>query len=181
MLVCLFSTRPAIDGNKTGPRYPSTITSRSTSTRVGRYVLVLSETALVLVIESSLKRSYVCSTHALPLTETNWSPVSENDNERKHKHESAALRARARNRKPTEVVAYSFNTRPAFDGNKTGPRYPSTITSRSTSTRVRRFVLVLSATVLVLVIESSLKWPHIRSAHDLPMTEAKLVRVIRAR
>jgi len=70
VLVCLFSTRPAIDGNKTGPRYPSTITSRSTSTRVGRCVLVLSETVLVLVIESSLKCSYVCSAHDLPLTET---------------------------------------------------------------------------------------------------------------
>jgi len=42
-------------------------------------------------------------------------------------------------------------------------------------------VLVLSATVLVLVIESRLKWSNVLSTHELPMTEAKLVRVIRAR
>jgi hypothetical protein len=36
-------------------------------------------------------------------------------------------------------------------------------------------VLVLSATVLVLVIENSLKWSSVLSAHDLPLTEAKLV------
>jgi len=87
VLVCLFSTRPAIDGNKTGPRYPSTITSRSTSTRVGRYVLVLSETALVLVIESRLKWSYVLSTHALPITEIKLVTLSEHDNEQEHEHD----------------------------------------------------------------------------------------------
>jgi len=144
-------------------------------------VLVLSKTVLVLVIENSLKWSNVLSTHDLPMTETQLVPFSENDNERKHKHESAALRARARNRKPTEVVAYSFNTRPAYDGNKTGPHYPSTITSRSTSTRVGRCVLVLSETVLVLVIESSLKRSYVCSTHALPLTETQLVRVIRAR
>ena len=36
-------------------------------------------------------------------------------------------------------------------------------------------MLVLSATVLVLVIESRLKWSNVRSAHDLPMTETQLV------
>jgi hypothetical protein len=60
---------------------------------VGRSVLVLSETALVLVIESSLNRSNVLSTHALPLTETQLVPLSEHDNEQEH--ESGALRARA--------------------------------------------------------------------------------------
>ena len=88
MLVCSFNTRPAIDGNKTGPRYPSTITSRSTSTRAGRYVLVL-------VIESSLKWSSVLSAHDLPLTEAKLVPLSEHDNEQEHEHESEALRARA--------------------------------------------------------------------------------------
>jgi hypothetical protein len=42
-------------------------------------------------------------------------------------------------------------------------------------------VLVLSETVLVLVIESSPTWSYVCSAHALPMTETKLVRVIRAR
>ncbi len=96
---------------------------------MGRCVLVLSETVLVLVlvIESSLSRSYVRSTHALPITEKN------------------------------------------------GSCNPGTITSRSTSTRVGRCVLVLSETVLVLVIESSLKRSNVLSTHDLPLTEAKLV------
>jgi hypothetical protein len=51
---------------------------------VGRYVLVLSETVLVLVIESSLKRSNGLSAHDLPLTETQLVPFSEHENERKH-------------------------------------------------------------------------------------------------
>jgi hypothetical protein len=95
VLVCLFSTRPAYDGSKAGPHYPSTITSRSTSTRAGRCVLVLSATVLVLVIENSLKRSNVLSTHDLPLTEAKLVPLSEHDNEQEHEHESEALRARA--------------------------------------------------------------------------------------
>ena len=60
-----------------------------------RYVLVLSETALVLVIESRLKCSNVLSTHDLPMTEAKLVPLSEHDNEQEHKHESGALRARA--------------------------------------------------------------------------------------
>jgi hypothetical protein len=122
------------------------------------------------------------------MTETQLVPLSENDNEQELEHESGALRARAqcngaraRNRKQPDVVVCSFSTRPAYHGNKTGPRYPSTITSRSTSTRVGRSVLVLSETALVLVIESRLKWSNVRSAHDLPMTETKLVPIIRAR
>jgi hypothetical protein len=58
-------------------------------------VLVLSETVLVLVIENSLKRSNVLSTHDLPLTEAKLVPLSEHDNEQEHKHESGTLRARA--------------------------------------------------------------------------------------
>ena len=59
------------------------------------YVLVLSETVLVLVIENSPTWSNVLSTHDLPMTETQLVPFSERDSERKHKHESGALRARA--------------------------------------------------------------------------------------
>jgi hypothetical protein len=62
---------------------------------VGRCVLVLSETVLVLVIESSLKCSNVLSTHALPMTEPKLVPFSEHDNEQEQEHESGALRARA--------------------------------------------------------------------------------------
>ena len=58
-------------------------------------MLVLSETVLVLVIESRLKRSNVLSTHTLPLTETQLVPLSEHDNEQEQEHESGALRARA--------------------------------------------------------------------------------------
>jgi hypothetical protein len=58
-------------------------------------VLVLSETVLVLVIESSLKWSSVLSAHDLPLTEAKLVPLSEHDNEQEHEHESEALRARA--------------------------------------------------------------------------------------
>ena len=36
-------------------------------------------------------------------------------------------------------------------------------------------MLVLSETVLVLVIENNLKWSYVRSTHDLPMTETKLI------
>ena len=59
------------------------------------YVLVLRETALVLVIENSLKWSNVLSTHDLPITETKLVPLSEHDNEQEQEHESGALRARA--------------------------------------------------------------------------------------
>jgi hypothetical protein len=55
---------------------------------VGRCVLVL-------VIENSLKRSNVLSTHDLPLTEAKLVPLSEHDNEKENEHESGALRARA--------------------------------------------------------------------------------------
>jgi len=58
-------------------------------------VLVLRETALVLVIENSLKWSNVLSTHDLPITETKLVPLSEHDNEQEQEHESGALRARA--------------------------------------------------------------------------------------
>ena len=63
--------------------------------RVESYVLVLSATVLVLVIESRLKRSNVLSAQALPLRETKRVPFSENDNEQEHEHENWALRARA--------------------------------------------------------------------------------------
>jgi hypothetical protein len=89
--------------------------------RVESYVLVLSATVLVLVIESRLKWSNVRSAHDLPMTETQLVPFSERDSERKHKHESGALRARARNRKQPEAVECSFNTRPASDGSKASP------------------------------------------------------------
>ena len=36
-------------------------------------------------------------------------------------------------------------------------------------------MLVLSETVLVLVIENSPTWSYVLSAHDLPITEIKLV------
>ena len=51
-------------------------------------MLVLSETVLVLVIESRLKWSHIRSTHDLPLTETKLVSLSEHDNEQEHKHES---------------------------------------------------------------------------------------------
>ena len=79
------------------------------------YVLVLSETAAVLVIESRLKWSNVRSAHDLPLTETKLVPFSEHDNEQEH--ESGALRARARNRKQPKVVLCSFNTRTTSECN----------------------------------------------------------------
>ena len=60
---------------------------------MGRCVLVLSKTVLVLVIENSLKWSNVLSTHDLPMTEAKLVPLSEHDNEQEH--ESGALRARA--------------------------------------------------------------------------------------
>jgi hypothetical protein len=62
---------------------------------VGRNVLVLSETVLVLVIENSPTWSNVLSAQALPLTETKLIPFSEHDNEQEHEHESETLRARA--------------------------------------------------------------------------------------
>ena len=88
---------------------------------MARYVLVLSATVLVLVIESRLKWSHILSAHDLPITEIKLVPFSEHDNEQEHEHESETLRARARNRKQPEVVLCSFNTRPAYDGNKTDP------------------------------------------------------------
>jgi len=57
---------------------------------VGRNVLVLSETVLVLVIENSPTWSYVLSTHDLPLTETKLVSLSEHDNEQEHEHEGGA-------------------------------------------------------------------------------------------
>jgi len=62
---------------------------------VARYVLVLSATVLVLVIESSPKWSHILSTHDLPITETKLVPFSEHDNEQEHEHEGGTLRARA--------------------------------------------------------------------------------------
>jgi len=62
---------------------------------VESYVLVLSETVLVLVIENSPTWSNVLSTHDLPMTEAKLVPLSEHDNEQEHEHESGALRARA--------------------------------------------------------------------------------------
>ena len=54
---------------------------------VGRCVLVLSKTVLVLVIENSLKWSNVLSTHDLPMTEAKLVPLSEHDNEQEHEHD----------------------------------------------------------------------------------------------
>jgi hypothetical protein len=41
--------------------------------------------------------------------------------------------------------------------------------------RFGRAVLVLSETVLVLVIETSLKWRYVRSTHDLRLNAIKLL------
>ena len=50
-------------------------------------MLVLSETVLVLVIESSLYRCYVRSTHELPRNETKLVRLSEHEHEHEHEHE----------------------------------------------------------------------------------------------
>jgi len=49
-------------------------------------VLVLSGTVLVLVIESSVYRCYVRSTHELPLNETKLVRLSEHEHEHEHGH-----------------------------------------------------------------------------------------------
>ena len=51
-------------------------------------MLVLSETVLVLVIESSVYRCYVRSTHELPLNETKLVRLSEHEHEHEHENEN---------------------------------------------------------------------------------------------
>jgi len=50
-------------------------------------VLVLSETVLVLVIESSLWWSYIRSIHDLPLNATELVQLSDHDHDHEHEHE----------------------------------------------------------------------------------------------
>ena len=50
-------------------------------------VLLLSETVLVLVIESSLWWSYIRSIHDLPLNATERFPLSDHDHDHEHEHE----------------------------------------------------------------------------------------------
>jgi hypothetical protein len=63
-------------------------------------VLVLSETVLVLVIESSLERSYTRSSHDLPFKETKQ--VSLSDHEDEHEHIASCTR----NARPVSAKAY---------------------------------------------------------------------------
>ena len=53
-------------------------------------MLVLSETVLVLVIETSLESSFVRSTHDLTLKETKQIPLSDHKNE--HEHIASCIR-----------------------------------------------------------------------------------------
>ena len=50
-------------------------------------MLVLSETVLVLVIESSLERSYTRSSHDLPFKETKQVSLSDHEDEHEDEHE----------------------------------------------------------------------------------------------
>jgi len=58
-------------------------------------MLVLSETVLVLVIESNLYGCYVRSTHGLTLNATKLVPVSEYEHEHEHEH-GVRVRVRVR-------------------------------------------------------------------------------------
>ena len=51
-------------------------------------VLVLSETVLVLVIESNLQYCYVRSVYDRPLNETKQVTLSEHEHEHEHEHEN---------------------------------------------------------------------------------------------
>ena len=70
-------------------------------------MLVLSETVLVLVIESSLEWSYVRSTHDLTLKETKQIPLS--DHEHEHKHENIA--SCTRNARPVSAKLIAWASR----------------------------------------------------------------------
>jgi len=82
---------------------------------------VLSETVLVLVIESSLERSYVRSTHDLTLKETKQIPLSdqeyeyeyedEDEDEHEHEHEHEHIASCTRNARPARAKLIAWASR----------------------------------------------------------------------